>query len=67
MNLRPGQMVALGIGIVFGIPILATIILAHFFDFWTGAVVGVSIFVIIVAIGQRNMKKQVKQQKKELK
>lgn len=60
MSLRPGEMVALGIAIVFGIPILATFILAHFFDFWTGAVVGIVIFVIIVAIGQRHMKKQSK-------
>jgi len=60
MRLTTGQMIALGIAIVFGIPILAMIIAGRFVGFWGGVFIGGIIFVIIVAIGQRHMKKQSK-------
>lgn len=59
MNMpNPSQLVVIGIAIVFGVPIIAGIVIGHFFGFGTGLFAGVVLCALILAIAHRRTARQ---------
>lgn len=66
--MKPAQLIAIGIGIIFVTPVLLGLLVSHFFGTFVGAATGILWFVGVVAVGWRHMGKQANQQKnKEVK
>jgi hypothetical protein len=57
MNLTPSQIVVVGGGIVFGIPIALGLVVAHFFGGLVGLATGVLLFAIIITVAHRKLMK----------
>ena len=62
-NLTYGQIIAIGVAFLFGLPICVGLAVGHFFDIWFGVVSGVAVLLVIAYIGQRWMKRTGKQDK----
>jgi len=58
--MRPAQLIAIGIGIIFVAPTLLGLLVSHFFGAFVGAAIGILWFAGVVAIGWRHMMKQAK-------
>lgn len=57
MNLNPTQIIVIGAAVVFGLPIAAGLIAAHFLGAVNGLIVGVVVFALILTIAQRKLRK----------
>lgn len=55
MNLNPTQIIIIGVVFVFGIPIVAGIIISHFFGSVNGLIAGLVIFLLILVMAQRKL------------
>ena len=58
--MRPAQLIAIGIGLIFVTPVLLGLLVSHFFGAFVGAATGILWFVGVVAVGWRHMMKQTK-------
>jgi len=58
--MRPAQLIAIGIGIIFVTPVLLGLLVGHFFGTFVGAATGILWFAGVVAVGWRHMGKQAK-------
>jgi len=56
-DINPTQIIIIGAVVVFGVPIAAGIVMAHFFGFWYGVLVGGAIFLAVIAVAQRRLKR----------
>ena len=63
MNLTTSQIIAIGVGILFGVPLIVGIVVGHFFGFWPGVVAGGTVLLVIAFVAQRYMNKASKRQR----
>ena len=59
MNLTPLQIIIIGGGIVFGIPIATGIVVGHFLGGPVGFIAGVIIFIAILMVAHRQLTKKI--------
>lgn len=57
MNLTPTQIIIIGGGIVFGVPIAAGIVVGHFAGTALGVIAGVVMFIVILMMAHRKLVK----------
>ena len=64
-NLTTQQIIVIGAAIVFGLPVATGIIVAHFHSLGGGIFSGMLVFLVIVAIAQRQLRQSGKDQNEE--
>jgi hypothetical protein len=64
-NLTTGQIIAIGVAALFGLPICIGLVVGHFFGFWLGVASGGLVLLFIAYLAQRWMKRMGKQEKKD--
>ena len=57
MNLNPVQIIVIGAAFVFGLPIMAGLVAAHFLGGVDGLIVGVVVFALIIAMAHSKLRK----------
>ena len=57
MNLNPLQIIVIGAAFVFGLPIAAGLVAAHFLGSVNGLIVGVIVFALIITMAHRKLRK----------
>ena len=57
MNLNPVQIIVIGAGVVFGVPIAAGLVAAHFLGAVNGLIVGFVAFALIITMAHSKLKK----------
>jgi Na+/H+ antiporter NhaC len=64
-NLTYGQMIAIGVAILFGVPICLGIVAGYFLGFWLGVIVGGLALLLIAYLAQRWLKRTDEQGKED--
>jgi Na+/H+ antiporter NhaC len=56
-NLTTGQIITIGVTIVFGLPLCVGLVVGHFLGFWFGVASGGLVLLFIAYLAQRWMKR----------